>query len=423
MKLETSEKRTILAVDDKLENLKVLIKYLEDSGFELMVAQSGEETFKHIERIVPDIILLDVLMPGIDGFETCRRLKENETTQDIPVIFMTALTDTVDKIKGFKVGAVDYLTKPLQHEEVLARVNAHITIREFQQQLQEQNVLLQQTNAQLRKYTDKINADIERARIVQQRFLPAQDNMPCPDKIDWAHSYEPADEVGGDYFDVGVVDENRLAILFSDVCGHGMSAAFITAILKTTFQAWLDCSKTLLSELGVNLNVNLYRLTPSDSYAAVFVAIYDISTNRCQYINFGHYPKPWFLPAEEAKPIQALSDATSLLVGIEENITFPVAELILQPGDSLVFFSDGIIENINPERNDENGSSHDLMYGMDRFENFLKKNRTLPVKQLVEAIRNEIYNYTRTVGQFDDRTVLAFRIKPDFVKDGIFVKR
>jgi len=76
MKLKSSEKRTILAVDDKLENLKVLIAYLEDSGFELMVAQSGEETFKHIERIIPDIILLDVLMPGIDGFETCRRLKK-----------------------------------------------------------------------------------------------------------------------------------------------------------------------------------------------------------------------------------------------------------------------------------------------------------------------------------------------------------
>jgi len=144
MKLESSEKRTILAVDDKLENLKVLIRYLEASGFELMVAQSGEEAFQHIERIVPDMILLDILMPGIDGFETCRRLKENEATQDIPIIFMTALTDTLDKVKGFELGAVDYITKPLQLEEVLARVNAHMTTREFQQQLEKKNVLLQQ---------------------------------------------------------------------------------------------------------------------------------------------------------------------------------------------------------------------------------------------------------------------------------------
>jgi serine phosphatase RsbU (regulator of sigma subunit) len=403
---ESSEKMTILAVDDKLENLKVLIKYLEDSGFELMVAQSGEETFKHIERIIPDIILLDVLMPGIDGFETCRRLKENETTKDIPVIFMTALTDTVDKVKGFEVGAVDYLTKPLQHEEVLARVNAHMTIREFQQQLQEQNVLLQQTNSQLRKYTDKINADIDRARIVQQRFLPAIDNMPCQDKINWAHSFEPADQVGGDYFDAGVIDENRLAILFSDVCGHGMSAAFITAILKTTFQAWLDC-KTTLQELAANLNANLYRLTPSDSYAAVFIAIYDVSSGSCQYINFGHHPEPWLIPAEKSTSIQALNNASSLVLGIEKKIKFPVAELTLQAGDSMIFISDGIIENCSPDEIDED----DFMYGTDQFETLLEKNRSLSVSKMVEEIRNEMNNYTAATEQFDDRTILAFKIK------------
>jgi DNA-binding NtrC family response regulator/polyferredoxin len=140
----SSKRRTILAVDDKIENLKVLIKYLEDSGFELMVAQSGVEAFNHIDRVTPDMILLDVLMPGIDGFETCRRLKKNPVTQDIPVIFMTALTDTMDKVKGFEVGAIDYITKPLQHDEVLARVNAHMNTVEFQQQLKEKNVLLQQ---------------------------------------------------------------------------------------------------------------------------------------------------------------------------------------------------------------------------------------------------------------------------------------
>ena len=168
MKPESLKKRTILAVDDKLENLKVLIKYLEDSGFDLMVAQNGEEALKNVERIIPDMILLDVLMPGIDGFETCRRVKANETTRDIPIIFMTALTETVDKVRGFKAGAVDYLTKPLQYEEVLARVNAHMTIRKFQQQLQEQNVLLQQMNTQLEEkdrikneYVSRVTHDIK----------------------------------------------------------------------------------------------------------------------------------------------------------------------------------------------------------------------------------------------------------------------
>ena len=151
MSSESSQSKTILAVDDKLENLKILIRYLEDRGYELMVARSGEEALKHVERIVPDIILLDVLMPGIDGFETCINLKKNKATQDIPVIFMTALTETVDKVKGFEAGAADYLTKPLQHEEVLARINTHLSIRNFQQQLQEQNTLLRTKNDLLKK--------------------------------------------------------------------------------------------------------------------------------------------------------------------------------------------------------------------------------------------------------------------------------
>lgn len=410
MKLNPSGKGTILAVDDKLENLKVLIKYLEDSGFELMVAQSGEEAFKHIDSIVPDMILLDVLMPGIDGFETCRRLKENETTQDIPVIFMTALTETVDKVKGFEVGAVDYLTKPLQHEEVLARVKAHMTIREFQQQLQEQNVLLQQKNIELKKYTDKINADIDRARIIQQRFLPAPGHMPFPDKIEWAHSFKPADKVGGDYFDAGFVDENLLAILFSDVCGHGMPAAFITAVLKTTFQSWLDNENTL-TELVTNLNANLYRLTPSDNYAAVFLVIYDLITDRCQYINFGHHPEPWLIPSDKRKPIQALNNAHNIPMGFLQEIDYQIAEFTLHPGDSLVFVSDGILENCNPDEMDDDCNPDNLEYSTKQFENLLEKNRSLSINQLVKEIINEITNFTGTVEQFDDRTILVLRIK------------
>jgi len=156
MKLGAPDKSTILIVDDRLDNLKLLTTFLRQRGFEIMVAQSGEETLKHVERIIPDIILLDVMMPGIDGFETCRILKQQESTKETPVIFMTALTETVDKVKGFETGAVDYLTKPLQHEEVLARVNAHLTIRKFQRQLQEQNELLQQKNVLLEEQKQEL---------------------------------------------------------------------------------------------------------------------------------------------------------------------------------------------------------------------------------------------------------------------------
>jgi signal transduction histidine kinase len=135
-----TDKGTILIVDDVPTNLKLLMSFLSDLNFVVRVAQDGQDALEQVAYEKPDLILLDIMMPpGIDGFETCRRLKANEDSRDIPVIFMTALSETTDKIKGFEIGAVDYITKPFQQEEVLARINAHLTIKKQQELLQQQN--------------------------------------------------------------------------------------------------------------------------------------------------------------------------------------------------------------------------------------------------------------------------------------------
>lgn len=133
------EQNVILIVDDIPTNLEVLLDFLTEAGFEVLVAVDGQEAIEQVEYAQPDIILLDVMMPNLDGFETCRRLKKKLTTQDIPIIFMTALSDTVNKITGFELGAVDYITKPFQQVEVLARINVHLTLRKLQQQLETAN--------------------------------------------------------------------------------------------------------------------------------------------------------------------------------------------------------------------------------------------------------------------------------------------
>jgi len=135
---------TILIVGDNPANLSLLFKSLETAGFKVLVSADGKSVFGAISQIRPDLILLDIMMPGMDGFETCRRLKANDTTKGIPILFMTALTETVDKVKGFELGAVDYITKPFQLEEVLARIKVHLTIQNLQKQLEEQNLRLQQ---------------------------------------------------------------------------------------------------------------------------------------------------------------------------------------------------------------------------------------------------------------------------------------
>ncbi len=150
----TQPASTILIVDDTPANVGLLVDYLEDNGFRVVVAQDGIEGLKRAEFARPDLILLDVMMPGMDGFETCRRLKAEEKTRDIPVIFMTALTESGEKVNAFGVGAVDYVTKPFEIEEVLARVKTHVALRDMRRQLETQNGLLQQEIA-VRLHTER----------------------------------------------------------------------------------------------------------------------------------------------------------------------------------------------------------------------------------------------------------------------------
>lgn len=133
----------VLVVDDNPTNLSVLVNLLRDVGLRVLVATDGESAIEQIEYVKPDLILLDVMMPGIDGFETCQRLKANVETSKIPIIFMTALSETVDKVRGLSLGAVDYVTKPFEHEEVLIRIRTHLTIAKQRQQIESQNLNLQ----------------------------------------------------------------------------------------------------------------------------------------------------------------------------------------------------------------------------------------------------------------------------------------
>ena len=158
--METLIKSTILIVDDDPTNAEILSEYLKKSEFETILLQTGVQALEQCETLDPALVLLDVMMPDMDGFETCAELKRKETTKDIPVIFTTALSDTTSKIRGFEVGGVDYITKPFHPDEVLARVNAHLTIRRQQQQLQQKTDQLRLLNAEKDTFLSMIAHDL-----------------------------------------------------------------------------------------------------------------------------------------------------------------------------------------------------------------------------------------------------------------------
>ncbi|WP_373534013.1 response regulator [Microcoleus sp.] len=156
MNSEIQAKGTILIVDDNSANLGVLSDALSQAGFEVRVAKSGKMALERVKYALPDLILLDVMMPEIDGFETCRRLQANPETKQIPIIFMTALSDTANKVEGFKLGAVDYITKPFQQEEVLARVKLHLKLHVLAEKLEEKNTLLEQKVVEVSQAYDNL---------------------------------------------------------------------------------------------------------------------------------------------------------------------------------------------------------------------------------------------------------------------------
>ena len=153
----SSTKGSVLIIDDNPDNLRLLTEVLTEKGYKVRPAPSGSLALKSVRSTLPDLVLLDVKMPGMDGYEVCRRLKADKMTRDVPVIFISAMAEVADKIKGFGVGGVDYITKPFQHEEVLARVETHVSLSRMHKRLQHEVMERVRIEKELKKTHDELS--------------------------------------------------------------------------------------------------------------------------------------------------------------------------------------------------------------------------------------------------------------------------
>lgn len=259
-----TEKGVILIVDDTLTNLEVLFGCLTNAGFRILVAEDGMSAIENAKYALPDLILLDVLMPGLDGFETCRRLKADEATADIPVIFMTALTETVDKVKGFNLGSVDYITKPFQQEEVLARVQTHVSLQHLTRQLREQNTRLEQEIQERQRKEAALSESEERFRLLVERVKDYAIFMLDPSGriVSWNSGAERikgyrADEIIGQSFSRFYPDEEigrgRPQRLLEIAAAEGQVEDEGWRIRKDGSRFWADSVITALRDEAGNL--------------------------------------------------------------------------------------------------------------------------------------------------------------------------
>jgi len=236
----------ILIVDDNPTNLDVLFEYLDGSGFEIYVAEDGESALEQTKYGKPDIILLDVMMPGINGLETCRRLKSRPEHAHIPVIFMTALSDPEDKVKGFQAGAVDYVTKPFQHSEVLARVQTHLKISQLQNALQKANDELEQ---RVEDRTQELRLAIEDLKATQDQLVEME-KMAALGNLVAGVAHEINTPIG-----IGVSMASLLADKTETIIETFKTGKVKVAVLKEYLQTAGESSTLILNNLRRSANL------------------------------------------------------------------------------------------------------------------------------------------------------------------------
>ena len=250
---------SVLVVDDVPLNLDVIVEYLIDAGFNIYVATTGEEALDQLKLVAPDLILLDVMMPGMDGFEVCQYLKKDKASQDIPVIFMTALSELTDKVKGFQVGAVDYITKPIQREELMARVTTHLALRKTQKELHDANQYLEK----------RVNERTEQLHLALQKVEALKTKLQ-------AENAYLQEEIKADYN-------------FNEIIGN--SHALQVALKDVGEVAPTDTTVLLLGETGTGKEViarALHNASNRNSNAFIKVNCAAIPENLAESEFFGH---------------------------------------------------------------------------------------------------------------------------------------
>ena len=333
-KSEARQPASILVVDDTPANLQVLTGMLKDRGYKARPVPGGKLALAAAERDPPDLILLDINMPDMNGYQVCEHLKADDKLKGIPIIFISALTEPLDKVKAFAIGGVDYLTKPFQMEELYARVETHLKLRRLQIELEEYSRHLELAQ-------ERLTLDLELARGVQRGFLPLQ--LPeVPGYQFFAH-YESAFEVGGDYYDFMLLPRQRVAILLGDVAGKGVVAALLMAKLSADARFCMLTEPDPVAAI-TKLNSLISQSGIADRFVTLMAAVLDPASHTVTLASAGH-PSPLIYRRGPRTVEAAISnDVAGLPLGVADGFKYASCEVSLRPGDSILAFTDGVTE-------------------------------------------------------------------------------
>jgi len=362
-------------------NLSVLVRILEGSGYRILVARNGPSALEIARQTRPDLMLLDVVMPEMGGFEVARTLKADAATSETVVIFLSALGDVTDKVSGLELGAADYITKPFQSEEVLARVRGHL--------------LRKQLERELRISRDNLASELRSAGEMQRLLLPR--TLPADGGVRFAAHYRTSLQAGGDYYDVLPLNAGAFGVFLADVSGHGAKAAVVMAMMRTLLHsstAPLDDPARVLD----SMNRHFSYLSGTNLFATALYAIIDTAAMRLRIACAGH-PRPVLL--REVRAVSPLSLPGILPLFMLDPPAIPVSDFELRTGDRLLFYTDGITE-----RETSSGES----FGVQRLVDNLARNAGRSPADLIAGVVEEVDSFCEECEQVDDQTLLLAAI-------------
>lgn len=369
----------VLIVDDVKANVDVLVKALSND-YKLSVALGGEQALDAVHRSPPDLVLLDIVMPDVDGYEICRRLRAVEATRELPVMFLSSLEDVKDKTRGFEVGGNDYLTKPFEILEVKARVRSLLKAK---------------------AYADAVKAAAERdlriAREIQMGLLPADIGAQIRGTgLDVHGVLEPARQVGGDLYEVLRLGPDRVLVAVGDVSGKGIPAALFMAVVMTLLRSLARQGHPLETILR-QLNDELLEQNPRGMFVTLQCLLFDLASRRVTCASAGHHAAAL---VRTGQPPAMTFTSSGAVLGLLPGGEIPTETCELRNGDRFVLFTDGVSEAFNADEE---------LFGDERLLGLLSESNGHSARDTATGLLDAVRRHAGTAPQSDDITIVAVR--------------
>ncbi len=391
---KTIKNNRILVVDDEHKNVKLLQVRLKSVGYDVSTAMDGEEGFNVAQSVKPSIIVSDLMMPNVDGIEFLKRIRNDDNLKDTGFILLTARDTHESTVEGLAVGADDYIAKPFDTEELLARIKTNVRVSNLQEEIKDKNQLLEDKINELVEKDKLIQKDLETAKSLQQSLLPA--NFPENSGVKFGLKHQLSDKVGGDIYNFFEIDKHSIGVLIADVSGQGVPAAFIStiAMMAIVNNERYYFSPALLLQA---INEEVCGSVKMEYYLNMFYFVLDTKSKRILFSKNSH--NNTFL--YKNKKVEQLS-TDSIKIGCDNAMRFEEEEMKISSGDKILVCTNGV-SNCIAEKNAQGLN--------ETVKEIMEKSSGLPVQGMVDSLFQETITCTKSGCAGEDITIIGIEIE------------